>query len=263
MELIAYSAILLVGVVLAIIGGGGSILTVPILVYLFKLPADISTSYSLFLVGISAAVGAVRYGKEKLIAYKIGIIFAAPAFIGVFSVRKFLMPLIPKSFEIMSLAITKDQLILLTFSSIMLLVSISMIRTPKKKSSFSGKKKTLNVFIISLEGLLVGAVTGFVGAGGGFLIIPALVLFAGLSMETAVGTSLMIIAIKSFLGFTGDIGTLAIDWKFLGVLSMISIVGIVIGGHLAKRIKPGALKPLFGYFVLIMGFFIIFQQLWV
>lgn len=261
MDLIGYITVMLVGVTLAVIGGGGSILTVPILVYLFKLPADISTSYSLLLVGLSAAVGAVQYGRQGLIAYRIGAIFTVPAFLGVFSVRKFLMPQIPESFELFSIFVTKDKLILMVFACIMLLASISMIRSRNGENNNEGKKKNLNIFVIALEGLIVGGVTGFVGAGGGFLIIPALVLLAGLPMKQAVGTSLMIIAVKSIFGFTGDIGVLAIDWSFLGTISAISIVGIFVGSHIAKFVKSETLKPLFGYFVLLMGGFIIFQQL--
>lgn len=260
MDLIGYTTVMLVGITLAVIGGGGSILTVPILVYLFKLPADISTSYSLFLVGISAAVGAVQYGKQNLIAYRTGVIFTVPAFLGVFSVRKFVMPRIPESFEIFSILITKDKLILVVFACIMLLASISMIRGRKETDKDGGKQKDLNIFLVGLEGLIVGGVTGFVGAGGGFLIIPALVLLAGLPMKEAVGTSLMIIAIKSLLGFTGDIGVLAIDWPFLGIISAISVFGIFVGGYIANFVRSETLKPLFGYFVLLMGGVIIFQQ---
>lgn len=261
MEIIGFATVMFVGITLAIIGGGGSILTVPILVYLFNLPADISTSYSLFLVGISAAVGAIQYGKQNLIAYRIGAIFTIPAFTGVFSVRKFVMPEIPDKFEIFSILITKDKFILVVFALVMLLASISMIRGRREGEKSEGQKKDLNYIVVGLEGLLLGGVTGFVGAGGGFLIIPALVLLAGLPMKEAVGTSLMIIAIKSLLGFTGDIGSLAIDWPFLLTISIISVSGIFIGGHFAKHVKSETLKPMFGYFVLLMGGFIILQQI--
>lgn len=261
MSLIGYISVMIVGMTLAIIGGGGSILTVPILVYLFGLPADLSTSYSLFLVGISAAFGAVQYAKRQLIAYRTGAIFTVPAFLGVFTVRKFLMPHIPDQFSLLSMMITKDKLILVVFASIMLLASVSMIRGRKDDSENSRQKKDLNILLIALEGLVVGGVTGFVGAGGGFLIIPALVLLAGLPMKEAVGTSLMIIAIKSLLGFTGDIGTLAINWGFLISISAISVAGIFIGDRIAKFVRSETLKPLFGYFVLLMGAVIIFQQL--
>ena len=261
MGILGYFALILVGMILAVIGGGGSILTVPILVYIFGLAADLSTSYSLFLVGISAAVGASQYAKQNLIAYRIGTIFTVPAFVGVFAVRKFLMPIIPLEFELLSFNITKDKLILSVFALIMLVAAISMIRGRQEDEQNSASDKPLNFWLIGLEGLVVGAVTGFVGAGGGFLIIPALVLLAGLPMKEAVGTSLMIIAIKSLFGFTGDLGTLSIDWGFLLKISGMSIIGISIGNYLAKYIKSETLKPFFGYFVLCMGTFIIIQQI--
>ena len=260
MGILGYMAVLCVGIILAVLGGGGSILTVPILVYLFKLPADTSTSYSLFLVGTSAALGAFRYNKEGLIAYKIGTVFTVPSFLGVFATRKFLMPAIPPTINLGAIAITKDQLILLVFAIIMLLASISMIRPRKNKDNNEVPKK-LNLPIIAIEGLVVGCITGFVGAGGGFLIIPALVILAGLPIRQAIATSLMIIAIKSLLGFTGDIGNIAIDWGFLLTISAISLVGIAVGGRIAKYIDATNLKPLFGYFVLVMGIGMILQQM--
>lgn len=259
MEYIGYASILAVGITLALIGGGGSILTVPILVYLFDKPADLSTSYSLFLVGASAALGAWGYGKKRLIAYKVGLIFSVPAFTGVFLTRKYFIPAIPTNFSTLGLDVSKDKLILVVFAAIMLLASFSMIRSKPPKSSQN--PKTLNLPIIALEGLIVGAVTGFVGAGGGFLIIPALIFFAGLEMKTAVGTSLMIISVKSIIGFFGDLSDLPIDWLFLGKLVAISLVGILFGGAIAPRIPTSKLKPAFGYFTLLMGAGILVQQI--
>ncbi len=263
MEVLAYIAILFVGITLSVVGGGGSILTVPAFVYLFSLPADLSTSYSLFLVGLSAAVGAAQYAKQGLVNYKVGAIFAAPAFLGVFLVRRFLMPSIPETIEAFSLEFSKDQMIMSVFAAIMLIASYSMIRSPKDSNDSESVtiKQQLNIPVIMLEGLLVGAVTGFVGAGGGFLIIPALVLLAKLPMKEAVGTSLMIITVKSLLGFTGDLGQLQIDWLFLVTTAAIAIVGILIGARIAKYIPGNKLKKGFGIFVLLMGAFILSQQL--
>lgn len=260
MELLGYTAIFFVGVVLAVIGGGGSILTVPIMVYLFGLSADSATSYSLFLVGVAALVGSLSYARKKLIAYRTGVIFAIPAFIGVFLVRKLLMPTIPDELTISSLSLTKDQLILGVFAIIMLMASVSMIRG-RKEGPDEAKPKDLNLAIVGVEGLIVGGVTGFVGAGGGFLIIPALVVLAGLPIKTAVGTSLMIIAAKSLIGFTGDVGTLTIDWLFLMTNTAISIGGTLVGAKLAGYVKAGVLKPVFGYFVFVMGTFMALQQI--
>ena len=259
MEVLAYLSILLVGITLAVVGGGGSILTVPIFVYLFSIPADLATSYSLFLVGLSALVGARTYYKQGLVNFKVGLIFAAPAFLGVFLVRRFLLPEIPQSLDLSVLVLTKDQIILGVFSLVMLLASGSMIRG-RPEVETKKEAEDLNYPLIIVEGILVGAVTGFVGAGGGFLIIPALVILAKIPMKEAVGTSLMIIAIKSLFGFSGDLGQLNIDWQFLSISAAISIVGIVLGGRLAKKIPGHKLKKGFGYFVLIMGAFIVVQQ---
>lgn len=261
MTILAYLSLLFVGLTLAIVGGGGSILTVPIFVYLFDLPAELATSYSLFIVGSSAAVGAYKNYKIGQVNFQIGAIFAVPAFVGVFLVRKFLMPLIPESFSFANLLIDKDQLIMASFAVIMLLASVSMIKGRKEgDSSKTDEDKKLNFPVIVIEGLIVGGVTGFVGAGGGFLIIPALVILARIPMKEAVGTSLMIITFKSLLGFTGDIGQLPIDWNFLLLSSAISIFGILIGSVFAKKIPGQKLKKGFGYFVLVMGAFIIIQQ---
>lgn len=261
MEILGYIAVFFVGLMLAIIGGGGSILMVPILFYLFELPADISTSYSLFLVGFCAALGAFQYYRQDQIFFRIGIIFAVPAFIGVFIVRKFLMPIIPHSFEILDYLVTKDKLILIVFAILMLLSSVSMILNRNNKSQKLKISQKNNIFLIAIEGLTVGGITGFVGAGGGFLIIPALVLLADLPIKKAVGTSLMIIAAKSLIGFIGDIGAFKIDWIFLMILSIISALGIVSGSFISKFVKAETLKPLFGYFTLLMGSLIIAQQL--
>lgn len=259
MGFLGYITLLLVGITLAVIGGGGSILTVPILVYLFNEPPEIATSYSLFLVGVSSALASITYIRKSLVDFRIGFVFSVPSFIGVFLVRKFLMPAIPKQFAIISLNVSKDSLILFVFAIIMLLASLSMIRG--RKESLQPVSKKLNIPLIALEGLLVGGLTGFVGAGGGFLIIPALVILTGLSMKKAVGTSLMIITFKSLIGFTGDIGVQQLNWSFLLTITMISLVGIMIGSWLEKYVKAAVLKPLFGYFILLMGCFILVQQL--
>lgn len=259
MEILAYLSIMLVGIVLSVVGGGGSILTVPIFVYLFSLPADIATSYSLFLVGVAAGVGAIQYTKQGLVNFKIGAIFAVPAFLGVFLVRKFLMPQIPAEISLGFVSMSKDQLIMTVFAVIMLAASVSMIRG--RKEGESEENHPLNLPLITLEGLIVGAVTGFVGAGGGFLIIPALVILAKIPMKEAVATSLMIITVKSLFGFTGDIGQLPIDWPFLFITAGISALGILVGNRIGKHIPPGKLKKGFGYFVLLMGTIIIAQQL--
>lgn len=261
MLILGYIGALLMGLSLGLIGGGGSILSVPIFVYIFGIAPSLASGYSLFVVGLTALFGFFAFAKNKLVNYKVGIIFAIPSFIGVFSVRRFVMPAIPSEIiRFDSFTLTKDILVMAVFALMMILASISMIRKTKE-SKQSEMSEVLRYSIIGIEGLVVGLVTGFVGAGGGFLTIPALVILAGLPMRTAVGTSLGIIAVKSLFGFIGDIGAgQAIDWVFLMQFSAVAVVGILIGNSVNHMVSEKKLKPAFGYFVLIMGIFIMWQQ---
>lgn len=261
MELIGYALAVVMGIVLGLIGGGGSILTVPILVYAFGISASHATAYSLFVVGFSSLIATFDYKKRELIDFKTGVIFAIPAFIGVYSVRKFLMPALPTEIaHFGSWTLTKDTLILSVFAIVMLVAAISMIKGRKEPDDVD--KKTPNLLWVTVEGLLVGGLTGFVGAGGGFVIIPALILLAGLSMKVAVGTSLFIITIKSLIGFIGDLQTMAsIDWKLLGLFTLLSIVGIFIGTRLSRKVNNAILRPAFGWFVLVIGTVMLLNEL--
>lgn len=264
MELLGYISSILMGLSLGLIGGGGSILTVPILVYLFGLQPSQATGYSLFIVGLTALVGSFAYIRKGEIDYKTGFIFAAPSFLGVYAARAFIVPALPSEIAtIGSVNITKNLLIMGVFAVLMVVASYSMIKEKKAESKKKELAPAIRVFVIALEGLVVGGITGFVGAGGGFLIIPALVLLTGLPMRVAVGTSLMIIAIKSLLGFTGDIkhATEAIDWSFLLTISGIAVVGILVGSMLTKYISERKLKKSFGWFVLLMGSAILIEQI--
>lgn len=260
-EIIGYLGALLIGLVLGLIGGGGSILTVPILVYALTLNPVLATAYSLFVVGATSLVGAVKNMMKGMVDFKTAIIFAIPAFIAVYLTRAFLIPAIPVNlFTIGNFLITKNLAIMLFFAVIMLLASISMIRN-KGKETDEDTVINYNYPLIIVEGLVVGGITGIVGAGGGFLIIPALVLLAKLPMKKAVATSLFIIAIKSLIGFLGDVQNLEIDWKFLLSFTALSIVGIFIGIWLNKFIDGKKLKKAFGWFVLVMGIYIIYKEL--
>lgn len=260
-ELLGYVGALLIGIVLGLIGGGGSILTVPILVYLMFVNPVTATAYSLFIVGVSALVGALRNIQKGLVDFKTAIVFAIPAFIAVYTTRKFLVPAIPEElFFVGDFLITKNIAIMLFFAIIMLVASISMIRN-KRSESEEETEISYNIPLIIIEGFVVGVLTGIVGAGGGFLIIPALVLLAKLPMKKAVATSLLIIAIKSLIGFIGDVENLDIDWTFLLLFTGISVVGIFLGIYLSKFINGKSLKKGFGWFVLIMGIYIIFKEL--
>ena len=261
MLIIGYLGALLIGLVLGLIGGGGSILTVPIFVYLFDTNPILATAYSLFVVGITALVGAVRNSQNQLVDFKTGVIFAIPAFVGVYIARAYFIEMIPDEIIILSASVQKGTAIMILFSLIMFLASYFMIRENNNeiKSSTSNYSK----LILSVEGLVVGVLTGIVGAGGGFLIIPALVLFAKLPMKKAVATSLMIIAIKSLFGFMGDIGNvnLIFDWSLLLLFTTLSVIGIYFGIYLTRFIEGKSLKKGFGWFVLIMAFIILFKEI--
>jgi uncharacterized membrane protein YfcA len=261
MELIGYLGAILMGLSLGLIGGGGSILTVPILVYLFKIDAVLATAYSLFIVGLVSLIGSFSHIRQGNVEIRTAIVFGIPSIITVFLTRFYLVPLIPaKIISLGSLEITKPIALLLLFAVIMLMASYSMIKKQKPKETKGGIR--FNYPMILLEGAVVGVVTGLVGAGGGFLIIPALVLLANLPMKQAVGTSLIIIATKSLIGFVGDIGAdIKIDWLFLAVFSGIAVGGILLGSYLSKFVSNDKLKPAFGWFVLVMGVYILSKEL--
>lgn len=271
MELVGYLASVLMGLSLSMIGGGGSILTVPILVYLFQVNPVTATAYSLFIVGTTALVGGITHLKKGDVDLKTGFVFALPSFVGVYLVRAYVVPNLPDPvFSLAEVPISKSLLIMLVFSLLMLSASLAMVRTQPVTQPVELRANkiilspTIKMLFVSLEGLVVGAVTGFVGAGGGFLIIPALVFFVGLPMKTAVGTSLFIIAAKSLLGFLGDLQQgLAneIQWTLLLSMSGLAILGSFVGVFIGKKVSEVQLKKGFGYFVLLMGIFILIDQI--
>tara|TARA_B100000768_G_scaffold48996_1_gene47796 strand:+ start:376 stop:1152 length:777 start_codon:yes stop_codon:yes gene_type:complete len=249
-----------VGVTLGLLGGGGSILTLPILVYFMGVEPSKATAYSLFIVGVSALIATQRFYVKKLIDFKVGLFFAIPSFVGVYIVRKWVVPIIPDPFfSIANLEVSKDLFLLLFFAIIMLGSGFSMLFSKRKNKSFL---KKINYYLILVDGLFVGAITGLVGAGGGFLIVPALVLLAGLDIKKAIGTSLLIISFKSLLGFTGDLGA-EMDWNLLLVFTSTSCVGIYFGIYISKFIKPKSIKKYFGVIVVLIAFVIILKEvLW-
>jgi uncharacterized membrane protein YfcA len=263
---IGYFAAIFIGLSLGIMGGGGSILTVPVLVYLMGVSPVLSTAYSLFVVGSTSLVGASGYFRRGLVSLRTAVVFLLPSLLAVFLVRKKLLPAIPHElFAIGRLVFTKDLLVLVAFAGLMVLAAVSMISSQQVEEIITEElphKRQFNYPLILFIGLVVGTLTGFVGAGGGFLIIPALVLGARLPMKLAVGTSLAIIALNSLIGFTGDLsaGT-AIAWPFLLGFLAFALGGIVLGSYLARFIPGARLKPAFGWFTLAMGTFILAKEL--
>jgi uncharacterized protein len=261
MEIAGYLASVLIGVALGLIGGGGSILTVPVLVYLFGIQPVLATGYSLFIVGFTSGVGSVAYFKKGLVNIRTAIVFGIPSIVAVFATRAWIVPAIPDPvFSIGQYTVSKSMLLMVLFAVLMVAASYSMIKKDRNGTEEATGPQRFNYPLILLEGLVVGMLTGLVGAGGGFLIIPALVVLSKLPMKEAVGTSLAIIAAKSLIGFFGEGGHTAIDWAFLAKVSAVATVGIFIGTALAKRINGNQLKPAFGWFVLVMGLYIILKE---
>lgn len=258
MELFGYFGALCIGLILGLTGGGGSILTVPILVYVMLIDPIIATAYSLFIVGTTSAFGAVQNYRKGLVDIKNGFLFAIPSFIAVYITRRFLVPLIPDTIVEQPFLLTKSTFLMVFFAVIMVLAAISMLKKKKEVVETAGN---IAISTLLFQTLTIGIIIGLVGAGGGFLIIPSLVLFAKLPMKKAVGTSLFIIAMNSLIGFLGDVQTITINWKFLSFFTGISILGIFIGIYLNKYINESQLKKGFAYFVLFMATFILVKEL--
>lgn len=266
MEILAYIFAAAIGISLGLIGAGGSILTVPVLVYLAHVEPVLATAYSLFVVGSTALVGGIQNSFKKLVDFQTAIIFGIPSILAVYATRAFIMPWIPSEIAFGNwFSVSKGDGLLVIFAILMVATSISMIRgngRNKELENVECEPKKHHFGLVLLEGIGVGTLTGLVGAGGGFLIIPALVLLAGLEMKLAVGTSLFIIALKSLIGFTGDIQSgMPINWIFLLVFTSFSVGGIFIGTWLNRFVDGHRLRKGFGWFVLVMGIYMIIREM--
>lgn len=263
LDVFGYIGAFVVGLVLGITGSGGSILSMPILVYLFKFNAVTASAYSLFIVGATALTGSFQNFKKKLINYRTTILFSTSAVISVYVTRKYLIGLIPEI--ILSnniIVIKKDQLIMVLFGILMLFAGFLMIKkTPRTIMKFK-KTKTItpNKLLIFFEGSIIGFLTGLIGAGGGFIIIPILVILSNLKMQSAIATSLLIISTKSLIGFIGDVQNLIIEWDFLIIFTSISIFGIIVGQLIRKKVMENQLKKIFGSFVFVIGILILLRE---
>lgn len=261
MEVLGYIAAAVIGVSLGLVGAGGSILTVPVLVYLFKVDAVVAISYSLFIVGTTSLAGAIRNYTSRQVNTRIAMLFGTSSILTVFLIRKFIVPAIPGHlFTAGGVAVTKQAATLVLFALLMLAASYSMIKGKNYETGSPGKRGS--IFRLTLLGFAIGAITGFLGAGGGFLLIPALVVFLRLPMKEAIGTSLLIIAMNSLVGFAGDLGHVDIAWRFLLTVTGISIVGIFAGTMIGKVVQGEHLKKGFGWFVLLMGIYILIRELY-
>lgn len=260
MEFIGYFFALIIGLVMGIIGGGGSILGVPVFVYIFKISAVTATVLSLFVVGTTSLIGSFGYMKQKLVNFKTALLFGIPSILGVVFSRRLVVPNLPEIiFNKLGFVLTKDMFLLILFAILMLISSYKMINKineePLKKSNET------NYTLLISQGLLVGILTGLIGAGGGFLIVPALVMLLGMEIKQAIGTSLLIIAMNSLLGFFSAIDKVDINWQFLLIFTSLSVVGIFSGILISKKANGKKLKPIFGWFILAMGVYIILKEI--
>ncbi|MES2680580.1 MAG: sulfite exporter TauE/SafE family protein [Bacteroidota bacterium] len=261
-----FIAFLGIGLILGLIGGGGSILGVPVLVYVMCYTADVATSYSLFIVGLTSLIGALSYLRKGEISAEAIVQFALASMVSVFCVRKYLMPAIPEEFSILGLEISKHTLIMIVFSLLILSSSYTMIKKRKPNNMSQVRwdefsRSPLGLPFLIFLGVAVGFITGFVGAGGGFIIVPVLIFFLRLKFKKAIGTSLCIIAINSLVGFTGNFGNQQIDWPFLLSISAVCAVGILLGSLLSNKISGQSLKPAFGWFTLIVGMSVLVKEI--
>ncbi|WP_367916326.1 sulfite exporter TauE/SafE family protein [Leadbetterella sp. DM7] len=264
METIGYVVAIAIGVSLGMIGGGGSILTIPLLVYIFGIDPVLATVYSLFIVGSTSLVGGIPKYTQGLVNLKTALLFGIPSILSVLLTRAFIAPAIPTHIlRIGNFHLTKPVFLMLLFASLMIGASLSMIKDRKSSPKLSRSKPSdYKTAWIMLEGILVGLLTGLVGAGGGFLIIPALIMFGRLPMKIAVGTSLIIIAANSLIGFLGGLAHHRdeIDWKFMITITLLAISGIFIGHRISKKWDGEKLKKNFGRLILVLGIMILLNE---
>jgi uncharacterized membrane protein YfcA len=262
MEIIGFFLAVVIGLLLSLLGGGGSILTVPVLVYVFRVDPTLATAYSLLVVGICSAVASFTYGRQGLVSPKTALFFSFPSFVMVFCTRKFVLPRLPAVLlTVGDFSLTKNTFLMLLFAVLMLLASFSMIRGRREGHDDFETARQVNYPLIFTEGLVMGVLSGLVGVGGGFLIVPILTNRVRLPIKLAVGTSLMIIAINSLVGMLGDLGQHPTDWVFLGKFLGLTLLGVVVGTRLSRRIDGRHLKPAFGWFTLAMGTWILIREL--
>ena len=255
-----YLSALVVGFVMGLLGGGGSILTIPIFVYMFGISPVLATAYSLFVVGATATVGTIRNFQQNIIHLSTGLLFGIPSFIGTYITRRYILPSLPKTLmTIGDFDLTLDLFIMMLFATMMLMASVSMISNKTKEDESQEIDSSKSVTTIVL-GFVIGLLTGFIGAGGGFIIVPALIFLTRLPVKIAIGTSLFIIMMKSFIGFLGDLQTVSMDWRFLIIFSILSAIGIIVGIQVAKRTKAKNLKTIFGWFILVVGIYVVFKE---
>jgi uncharacterized membrane protein YfcA len=246
-----------IGISLGLIGGGGSILAAPILIYVMSVPPQSAFAMTLVIVGFASVIGAIPHWRQGNVNLNTVILFSPAAMLGAYlGARLVSLPFITPTIQ------------LITFGVVMLIASITMIRKGNNQTESTVKKadrQTNHLFVprwlaIALEGLAVGVLTGFIGIGGGFLVIPALVLLGNVPMKEAVGTSLIILALKSVTGFAGYVGNVPIDWNLLISFTIAASIGILAGSYLNQFVSAKQLEKGFGYFVLAVAIFVLIRR---
>jgi uncharacterized protein len=264
MIFLGYILGILIGICLGMLGAGGAVLTVPVLVYIMHIDAELATTYSLFIVGTTALIGSLGYLKNNQYNLKAILFFGIPSFVSVFITARYLVPLIPeKLFTIGELAVTRSMGIMIVFAFFMFVSSIAMMRSYRRiKQEEIKQAGRYRYGLILLQGLLVGIIIAPLGAGGGFLIIPALVLLCKLPMKQAVGSSLILITFNSAIGFMGKLTPeIVIDWKFLLTFSLFTVTGILTGIFLSKYMTGQRLRYYFAWFILLIGVIVLTKEI--
>lgn len=258
MEIIGYIAIACIGLLLGSIGAGGSMLAIPVLVYIFLLDMETASAYAMFLVGVTSLAGALVKQREDVILARRGLLFAIPSLIASFATRKWLITFVPDVIGgANSISSTKDSLLLTLFSILMMSSSFLMLRRKSTKEAVTRRVRGRPLMV---AGLVVGVVAGLAGAGGGFLILPSLVFFAGLPFTAAVRTTLFIIAANCLAGFCGDVLNHTIDWSFLLGLTALAISGLLLGYWSTKKLRPLSAQNTFGWLTLGIGVWILIKE---
>jgi uncharacterized protein len=258
MEFVGYLALIGIGIALSLMGAGGSLLSVPILVYLFSLDVVTASSYSLFIVGTTSLLGALLKQKDQRADLRAGVIFAMSSVVAVFSTRKWIIPSIPDEILLANdLLVTKRALILVVFAMLVIVSSLMMLMKYSWAPIDQGKQRLK--FLLPV-GFATGIIGGFVGAGGGFLILPSLVIFARLPFKIAIGTTLLVIGFNSLLGFLGDVMNYSINWLFLAMITGLASLGMLLGNLVSAKIPSYHLRLSFGWIMLATALLILVKE---
>jgi len=261
MEVLGYFAAIFIGISLGMLGGGGSILTVPVLVYFFGIAPFAATTYSLFIVGISSLAGSISYFRKDLINFRVFILFGLPSVATIFFTRRYLLTSIPSQCTIGNYDLNRNTFLMIAFAGLMLFASLSMLKKKNNHTDESGKDTPpFRWKLLLLSGIGVGLISGILGAGCGFLIVPALVLCVRLPMKIAIGTSLAIIALNSLTGFSFSPDYSLIDWTLFTTISMIAVAGIFIGTKIAVRQSDRMLRKGFAILILCVALLILSRE---